>query len=164
MRAWSSASWDCFRSLKARWAALYAWFQVFLCEGGDSQAVKPVNGLLPVVGSAGTRVALHIFIRIEVGMGGKIKRLASTSSLTVTLASFFGLRPGFGFAGITHSLEAEKNEGRERRASTRASTYGQPTVWKRGTPGRSRWTWRDSEWGWKTGNYYLIRSLYRLEP
>jgi len=28
-----------------------------------------VNGHLPVVGSAGTRVALHIFIRIEVGEG-----------------------------------------------------------------------------------------------
>jgi len=26
------------------------------------------------------------------------------------LRSFFGLRPGFGFAGITHSLEAKKKE------------------------------------------------------
>ena len=35
------------------------------------------------------------------------KTLTSTSTLTGALVSFFGLRPGFGFAGITHSLEAK---------------------------------------------------------
>ena len=46
-------------------------------------------------------------------LGFKLRRggeLTSTSSLTGALVSFFGLRPGFGFAGITHSLEAKERK------------------------------------------------------
>jgi len=45
--------------------------------------------------------------------GRKREKLTSASSLTVTLTSFFGLRPGFGFAGITHSLEAKERKKRK---------------------------------------------------
>ena len=50
-------------------------FRFFSCEGSDLQAVKLVNGHLPVVRSAGTRVALPFLL------GLRLERENKTTSL-----------------------------------------------------------------------------------
>ena len=80
---------------------------------------------------------IRTLIRIQV-TEERGKSLAYVSSLTVALVSLFGLRPGFGFAGITHSFEAKgvakaKDKGRERETTTHVNTYGRPITLKRKT-------------------------------
>ena len=89
-------------------------------------------------------------IRIQAAEGMEIRRQTSVSSFAGSLDSFLGLRPGFGFAGITHSLEAlksDKTEGRERETTDNLNTYGQPTVSKKRAPRCRQQPWYDSESG-----------------
>ena len=103
---------------------------------------------LPVVVLSNGWVALgtRFLIKIKAVEGMEIRRQTSVSSFTDPLMSF-GLRPGFGFAGITHSLEASKRGKSERgEGETRAytKTYGQPTASKWMIPRCPQWPWCDS--------------------
>ena len=94
--------------------------------------------------NGGVTLGTCFLIRIKVTEGAKITRQTSVSSFMGTLVSFFGLRPGFGFAGITHSFEAsksEKSERRERELTVHTNTHGQPTALRRRAPHCPQYSW-----------------------
>ena len=63
--------------------------------------------LLLFLRASGSPYDTQFLVSAQAMEGKEKKRPTSVSSLTAASVSFFGFRPGFGFGGMTHSLEAE---------------------------------------------------------